>query len=276
MTPTKTMDRSITIGGYVFNEKKHVHQLDGKNLTGVTTVLGVIAKPMLIGWSANTAVDYIKEKLFPDGKKIIDLGDDITVKFVEETLKEARTAHTKKKEKAGDWGTIVHACCEVWATTGNIPATVIVKDEEVEVKEEHKKAVDNFVKWATDNKVKFLANEKHVYSREWWCGGICDIICEIDGKRYVGDIKTGKGIYPEAFIQCSAYAKMLKEMGEYEDILKDHVMTDVIKPAFDGVVVINLKKDGGFDVQFNYDLAGNQKCFESALNIYRQLNAITK
>ena len=36
-----------------FDAKKHVHTLDGKNLTGVTTVLSVIAKPALIQWAAD-------------------------------------------------------------------------------------------------------------------------------------------------------------------------------------------------------------------------------
>ena len=41
--------------GYQFSEEGHLHILDGKALTGVTTILGVIAKPALIQWSADEA-----------------------------------------------------------------------------------------------------------------------------------------------------------------------------------------------------------------------------
>jgi hypothetical protein len=205
--------------------------------------------------AANMACDYI------DGfiKELAEHAD-WTAMIEEgkwsEIVKEARVAHRKKKESAGEWGTEVHTQAEEYINyciekEGGMAGTPFPKDYP---------KINHFIKWAADNKVKFLASEKHVYSKEMWVGGICDIICEIDGKRYVGDIKTSSGIYPEAFIQCSAYAEMLKEMGEYE--------------KFDGVVILNLKKDGTFDYKYNYDMEGNFKCFQAALTIYRQLNAI--
>jgi hypothetical protein len=106
-----------------------------------------------------------------------------------------------------------------------------------------------------------------------WIGGIADIICEIDGKRYVGDIKTSSGIYPEAYIQCSAYAECLREMSE---TTPEQKLMNTVKQFFDGVVVINLKKDGKFDVGFNYDIEGNLRCFEAALCIYRHMESLKK
>ena len=41
-----------------FDEKKHRYYLDGKSMTGCTTVLGVIAKPALIQWAADHAAAY--------------------------------------------------------------------------------------------------------------------------------------------------------------------------------------------------------------------------
>lgn len=244
----KVQDRTVTIGAYSFDEVNHVHTLDGKPLTGVTTILGVIAKPMLIQWSANMAVEYIANEIKPG--RIIQTGD-AGKEYLETLFKEAKVAHRKKKESAGEFGTNVHNAIEQWIKT----KAVWVSKDEME-----QKAFNHFVKWAEDNKVKFLDSEKHVYSRELWIGGICDIVCEIDGKRYVGDIKTSSGIYPEAYIQTSAYAHMLKEMGLYD--------------KFDGVLVINCNKKGGFEHKFNYDIEGNLNCFKSAVTIYRQLNSI--
>src|ERR1035437_9358592 len=80
--------------GYVFDSKRHIHQLDGKNLNGITTILGVIAKPALIQWSANMACDYIL-----GNSEVGNRDDEIIYKVSEKTVKEARTAHRKKKEK---------------------------------------------------------------------------------------------------------------------------------------------------------------------------------
>ena len=85
---------------YSFNKEKHHHSLDDKPLMSVTTVLSVIAKPMLIQWAANMACDSIQS--------VMETGMPITL----DVIKEARTAHRIKKEKAGDWGTALHLAIE--------------------------------------------------------------------------------------------------------------------------------------------------------------------
>ena len=113
----------IKMAKYEFDEVKHRHTLDGKSLTGCTTILGVIAKPALIPWAANMVANCIKEKADfyhkPDS--------DINYYYVsEELLEEARTAHSKRKDKAGEWGTKLHAEVERYilntmAIDGNAP-----------------------------------------------------------------------------------------------------------------------------------------------------------
>ena len=269
------------IKGYTFNKEKHVHALDGKPLTGVTTILSVIAKPMLIQWAANMACDYISNYVAEKWSNSYEAGSDTYLAELLPVLKEARTAHRKKKEAAGDWGTDVHSFVEQaikksMAVSGEFLYENFNDANSDEfhtqgVNEKIQEVFNHFCNWANQNKVKFLASEKNVWSEKMWVGGICDIICEIDGKRYVGDIKTSSGIYPEHFIQASAYAQMLTEMKEYEPNQNPEFET-----AFDGVVIINLKKDGTFDYQYNYDVEGNFNCFKAALTLYRHLNAITK
>ena len=60
--------------GYDFDDtgKRHAHYINGKRATGVTTILGVIAKPALIAWSARMAVDYIEGK----EKEILEIYKD--------------------------------------------------------------------------------------------------------------------------------------------------------------------------------------------------------
>lgn len=232
---------------YKFEPKRHLHQLsvngEWKNLTGCTTILSVIAKPALISWAANMAVGYIKENGIED-----DNSEGIWISFKE--LEEARKAHTKRKEKAGDWGTKVHAEIERY-----IKNTIAINGNAKD-KTKYDESIKNFIDWAVKNKVKFLETEKNIYSEKLFLGGIVDIVCEIDGQKWIGDIKTAKsGIYPENFWQCAGYDLMLKEMKLYPDIK--------------GYLILNLKENGEMLEKRSISNGDNTKAFMACLDIYR-------
>lgn len=243
------MDRTTEQGKYRFEEARHIHQFnkDGewKPLIGVTTALSVINKPALIQWSANMAVDYI-EANFPKVEEVM-----AGFKF-SDLFKEARTAHRRKKEEAGQKGTDVHAEVEsllkrIMEASGGI----IEAGEKSDIPQ-----VQKFIDWAVENKVKFLESEKHVFSEKLWIGGILDMVIELNGKKLIADIKTSSGIYNEAFFQMGAYDLCLEEMG-YE---------------IDGYLVINLKKTGEFDLKIAENKEINKRAFLSALELYKIIN----
>jgi CRISPR/Cas system-associated exonuclease Cas4 (RecB family) len=240
---TPTQDRTVTIGGYAFDEGEHCHTLDGVPLHGVTTVLSVIAKPALIQWAAGMAADH--------ASACIESGKAYTEDELAAIFKEAKVAHRKKKEAAGDVGSEIHHAVEQWIATGE------VKKYHNEIVE---KALNNFIAWATENKVKFIESEKHVHSKKLWVGGILDLVFEMDGKKYIGDIKTSSGIYNEAFFQMGAYHLCLEDMGEAEGI--------------EGYIVINLKKDGKMDLKMADQLEINKQAFLSALSLYKIINSV--
>jgi hypothetical protein len=223
---------------YRFNDKGHIHELlvDGewKKLTGITTILGVIAKPQLIQWAANMAVDYICDHL-----------KDLQEK-PEEVLGEARKAHTRKKEAAGQKGTDIHALIEERIKKA------IAEDGFIKENGAKEKQVKEFIQWAIDNKIKFLASELHLYSETYFLGGICDFVCEIDGEIWVGDIKTGR-VYAEAFFQMAGYQIMIEEMKLY--------------PNIKGHIIIGLKN--GFEEKRSISNEDNKTAFLSALSLYR-------
>lgn len=238
---TKTMTIVKEKNKYTFDEARHIHLLNGKPLYGVTSVLGVIAKPALIQWAASEAVAYIKNNAKKQEKGIFSVS--------EATLEEARTAHRRKKEEAGDIGTEVHKAVEEWIKEKKTP----------KLNDQGMKMFENFVNWAEKNKVKFLASEQPLWSEKMWLGGICDFVCEIDGKRYVGDIKTSKGIYGrDYFLQMAAYMLMLEEMG---------------KKDFAGSVVVRLGKDGSFEEKFSYAMEDDKKGFLAALELFKVLES---
>jgi len=230
---------------YKFTEKTHRHELlvDGKwkRLTGCTTVLGVLAKPALIQWSADMACKYIKENY---------KGDKL-----DEILAEARIAHRKKKEEAGIKGTNIHAICE-----GIIKESIDTGFVTTTPKMRENPQIKHFLDWSLKNKVKFLESEKHIYSEKLFLGGIVDFICEIDGDVWLGDIKTSSGIYSEAVAQIAGYHIMLEEMGLY--------------PNVKGYVVVNLRKDGTFEEKRSISNEDCKDFFLSALNIYRKKSKI--
>lgn len=250
---------------YEFQEKGHKHFLDGKRVTGVTTILGVIAKPALIPWAANMAVDYIKNN---EDRAIIERLDqtDNNKKHCGlnlELLEEARTAHRRKKEDAGQKGTDVHAMIEKEVKNAIENTSGFLK---AEWKEQYDTPqILHFFDWAVKNKVKFLESEKKVWSEKMFVAGICDFVCEINGEKLVGDLKTSSGIYTEHFYQVAAYRMFLEEMGE-----KD----------FKGSVIVNLKKDGKFDedqdVIINYSYEDERDAFLSALKLYRVGKSFSK
>ena len=236
------MKKEIPMGFY-FDEEKHRYYIDQKQLTGVTTVLGVLAKPALIQWAANEAIKYLMEHItelltFPIVKERVD-----------EILEKARTAHAQKRDKSADIGTLAHAEVEKYIKTGNWTPTGNKQIDDM---------VMLFIVWAQKEKVKFLASEKVVHSKVHWFGGKMDFLCEIDGKTYLGDYKTGSGIYFEMFLQCAAYQLALEEQEPETKI--------------DGHIIVNTTKDGKFNVETHYDFEATKKGFLSALELYKLMN----
>lgn len=243
-----------------FEPNTHKYTLDGKKLTGVTTIIGVLDKPALISWAANCAVDFIKENS-DTGKKGVD--DFWTYSIKEEKLNEARTAWAKKRDKAGDIGTQCHAWIEQYAKSkiNNTDYTPQYESDQV------KKMVEKFIDWADTNKVKFLLSEQKLYSEVHWYAGTVDLVVEIDGKKYVADIKTAKDVYVTNFIQMGGYDIALKELGKAKDLA--------------GYIVVNipkeLDKDGNakIKVETKENVSEYQNAFLHCLALYRMLNKET-
>lgn len=233
---------------FKFNPDTHTYTLDGKRMTGVTTVLGVINKPALIGWSARMASEYVLENLK-------DLND------LEEVCEAAKTAHARKRDKAAESGTDVHGIIESWIKAAIKETGGLIIGEARNPDVYDNKQVKNFLVWAENNKVKFLVSEKVMYHPNWFVGGTADFTCEIDGKKYVGDIKTSSGIYDRTpFFQCAGYRGMLESMGE-----KD----------YHGSVIVHLPKSGVFteekNILYSYDYDTDLEGFLSALRLYHIL-----
>lgn len=183
-----------------------------------------------------------------------------------EYIKKARTAASQRKDKAADLGTTVHADIETYIKSCLKETEGIAREVFEFSTPESRDQVQHFVDWAVKNKVKFRASELRVYSRSMWVGGTCDIVLEIDGSLYLGDIKTTNSIWGRSYYaQCAAYRMCLEEMypGTY---------------SFAGSIIVRIGRDGLFnpedDVYFSQYYEDDKKFFLAGLEIYRQENNV--
>lgn len=239
---------------FQFKESNHSYTLDGKKLTGVTTIIGVLDKPALVSWSANTAVDYIKEK----GE---DFGfEDESIIVKKEELENARKAWCKKRDNAGDVGTMCHAWIEEYAKSKINSTEYSPKYENEQVE----KMVEKFIKWSEENNIKFLLSEQKLYSEKYWYAGTVDLLIEREGKKYIADIKTAKDIYQTNFIQMAGYHIALEELGKVQDLA--------------GYTVINIPKEldkkgnAKIKVRTLYKTQQHKNAFLNCLDLYRYQN----
>ena len=229
---------------FYFDEATHTYWLGDAKMTGTTTILGVIAKPMLIPWAANMAIDYV---IANSSKEAVDTNGFLMV--TPEVLKEARTAHARRRDQRASEGTDTHALVEEY-----VKDCIANHKGKAQPYETGDTQLSQFVAWALENKITFLESEKVMYHPEWFVGGTTDLLFKMGGKKYIADIKTSKAVYYEAHVQMAAYRAMLETMGEKE---------------IHGSVVIHLPPKGNLETHYHFDYETNLRVFEAALTIYR-------
>ncbi len=233
-----------------FIENKHLYKVGGLKVDGVTSVLGVLNKPALMYWAVNMTIAYFKETLKP-GKSF----DEVQIQSM---LNEGKIAHRKKKDAAADFGTMAHNWIEKYIK-GEKPApftNAILKN-----------SIDKFLKWESDNKVQFHEVEKMIYSKKHKYAGKFDFLAEIDGKLWIGDIKTSSGIWDEYLFQTAAYRQAyVEETGA----------------KIAGELIVRIGKDGDeVEIKKSTDEHVtpywiNRNAFNHCLKLYRTLEALKK
>lgn len=254
--PTEKQEISL-YGGEVnitFYPNSHRYKLQGekKYLVGTTTATGVIDKSrVLINWAVGLAGQYLYD--FLEKSK----GDKFTREELAPVIDEALKQHTIKKEEAASFGSQVHEWAEQF--TDAIANGVNPPKIEEEWPEEVQQGINAYLDWYDAHSVKIEHSERMVYSKENEFVGTCDAIGEVDGKRYLIDYKTSKGLYPEHSLQVSAY------MMAYEEETWEKL---------DGAMIVKFgKEDGSFEVKTieRGEVEENYKVFLSALNIKKWL-----
>jgi hypothetical protein len=167
----------------------HGYTIDCKNAISVTTALGIVAKPALVGAAARVVA-----------QRVLDMDTDgwteLYAKGRQNAEHDLARSHTAKWNEAATRGTRVHALAE------KISAGL-----EVEVPDElwdHARSVTAFL---DDWQVRPLLIETVVGDYSYQYAGTFDLIGDLpDGRRVLFDYKTSSsGIYPETAVQLAAY-----------------------------------------------------------------------
>jgi genome maintenance exonuclease 1 len=73
-------------------------------------------------------------------------------------------------------------------------------------------SIELFEKWQGKHEVKPDALEQHLWSDKYQYAGTADYIGMFDGKLYILDWKTSRGIYDEYWLQMAAYVQAFEEL----------------------------------------------------------------
>jgi hypothetical protein len=256
----KELKLDINCDKYKFDETRHKHYINGNEVTGTTTICGVIDKPALMPWAVKVSMEKLVE-ITGDGP------------LTKENIDEAKKAPFQKKTTAGSFGTVVHAVAEHFNKTGVVlPCNSLELDEKVQslaqtfTEKELKKGdklISQYIEWFNKVGAKVLYVEQNVFSETHHIGGIFDLVLEINGKIYLTDFKTSSGVYPSQFIQMGGYDIQLEEMME-RGYIQDF--------AVDGFIVIHLPRKGSCKVHIKENTDHYRRAFRACIYIYRLIN----
>ena len=158
------------------------------DLPSVTTVLRVVDKSgPLIGWARREVAACAVRNLDVLVAMRAEGGSNAAVTWL-------KTIPDYARDKAADRGTQVHLLAEQ-----------IVRGGDPEVPEELAGHVNAYRAFLRQWSPRFLVVEAMVCSLTHGYAGTADSVADIAGERWLLDIKTGNGIYPEAALQLSAY-----------------------------------------------------------------------
>ena len=253
---------------YTFNETEHLHLLNGRPLTGTSSVENVLSKP-LTWWAAGLAVSkfgWLNPKKYTLEERAVACEEAFErIKNLErddyaKLLDEAYRAHSVNLKDTAQEGTDLHAELEDWVKV------------QMGIKEARKITIDSkilpFVNWSSENVKRFLWSEAHCFDEDLWVGGISDAGAELmDGTYAVIDFKRSKEAYPNHFIQAAGYAIQIDKNGLWD---KKGKMKKVLDKKISSLIIIPFGSEKVEPVVRN-NIEDFKKGFVSCVSLYRLL-----
>lgn len=184
--------------------------VDGARYQRVTTALGIINKPALVGWAKRVTLDAVEDILrdpstIENLELLVNEGAEQTKEYsawVTRMIRAAQDTSNKQKNEAADLGTQAH---------GWIEQQLSHPSDEVrrEVPDELLPAFDGALRFLADYQIDLIATEQVVWDSDLQIAGTFDGAGYRNGKLVIFDWKRSKGIYWEYALQLGAYAHCL-------------------------------------------------------------------
>jgi hypothetical protein len=184
------------------------YTIDGCQLPSVTTILDVIAKPALGPWYAKQERRYFETAMLEVLSKPGARDPEYVLAAVAEAVSGIRAAD-REKQKAAAIGTAVHAGIE-WQLR-----SMLAQDAgpEPTLPDPAVWALESWKDWAKSVDLEPITIERTVYCDDCGYAGTMDLYARVKGVLTVLDWKSGKAIYPEAFLQNIAYRHAAARLG---------------------------------------------------------------
>ena len=157
---------------------------DGQIIPGVTTIVGQLAKPALILWANRLGLDGIDSAKFVDDTAEIGV---LAHSQITDGLQGRETdfsSYDQNQRDAAAW------CVRSWDT------------------------------WCRGRKIEPILVEAPLVSEQNRYGGTLDLYAAVDGIETLIDLKSTNDIWPEHYVQVSAYRQLLIEAGHTVDAVR--------------------------------------------------------
>jgi len=174
----------------------------------VTTILDVIAKPALAPWYAKQERRYFETAMLEVLSRPGARDPEYVLAAVVDAVGGVKAAD-REKQRAATIGTAIHAGIEWQLRTGlgeDAGPEPVLPDAAVW-------AVESWKDWAKSIALEPLAIERTVYCEACGYAGTLDLYARIEGALTILDWKSGRAIYPEAFLQNVAYRHAAMRQG---------------------------------------------------------------
>jgi len=254
---------------YSFDEEQHIHTLDGKSLSGTSSIVGVLNKPGLTWWASGKALEPLGWTPTKEVKSkrgicaVAKLGEIKKMHGKEylELLDKCYHNHKDSLEKSADKGIDLHAELERYINSVMNPKYLVL--------EPFNERIKPFIEWSEKNVKRFLWSEAHCYddSPDMWVGGIFDFMAELNtGELILGDFKSSPKPYLSQWLQAGGYVLQIEKNGIFD---KDGNLLGKIDKPIEKLVIVPFGAKEVVPV-FNTIPIGDLKInFKNAVGLYR-------